>query len=320
MQALELRAHVVAELGVEVGQGLVEEQQPRAADEGPADRDALLLAAARGLGLALQDVPDAQHLRHFAHAGLDLGPRDAGFAKRIGEVLEHGEVRVEGEGLEHHRDPAVGRRDARDVLAVEHDPPAVRRLEPGDDPERRRLAGRARPEQAEELPVPDVEVDAVEGDDRAKPFPHPIKAKVNVRLRARAGFGMGGRAQGPCPIALTTGRSIVQRLRRPVKLGVSSRPGATFLVVPALVPALHEPDIAVEHVRLDLERHPVRHHHHERLGGPHDTSHRVREHIGAKPPRTISNTMIPTSPMTSTFRVVSPRWASTSLKNPISRS
>ena len=200
VQPLELRAHVVAELGVEVGQRFVEEQQARAADEGAADRDPLLLASARGFGLAVEDVPDAEHFRHLAHPGPDLGPRDAGLAEGIGEVLEDGEVRIEGEGLEHHRDPAIGRRDARDVLAVEFHPPAVRRLEPGDDPQGRGLAGRARPEQAEELPVPDAEVDAVQGDHRPEAFAHAFKAKVNVRLRARAGFGGGGRAQGPCPI------------------------------------------------------------------------------------------------------------------------
>ena len=235
MQPLELRAHVVAELGVEVGEGLVEEQQARAADEGAADRDPLLLAAARGLGLALEDVPDAEHLRHLAHAGLDLGPRDAGLAEGVGEVLEDGEVGIEGEGLEHHRDPAIGRRDARDLLAVEFHPPAVRRLEPGDDPERRGLAGRARPEQAEELPVPDVEVDAVQGDHRAEALPHPFEAEVDVRLRPGAGFGMRAWAQGRCPIAPRTGRSIVQRLRRPVKLGAASRPASSVFVFPVIL-------------------------------------------------------------------------------------
>ena len=235
VQPLELRAHVVAELGVEVGQRLVEEQQARAADEGPADRDPLLLAAARGFGLPVEDVPDAEHFRHLAHAGPDLGPCDAGLAEGIGEVLEDGEVGIEGEGLEHHRDPPIGRRDARDVLAVEFHPPAVRRLEPGDDPQGRGLAGRARPEQAEELPVPDVEVDAVEGHDRAEALSHPFQAKVNVRLRVRAGFGGGGRAQGPGPIVPRTGRSIVQRLRRPVKLGATSRPASTVFVFPVIL-------------------------------------------------------------------------------------
>ena len=178
---------------------------------GPADRDTLLLAAARGLRFSLEDVSYAEHLRHFTHARLDLGPRHPGFAKRIGQVLEHAEVGIEGEGLKHHRDPALRRGDAVDVLAVEFHPPAVRRLEPRDDPERSGLAGRARSEQAEELPVPHVEVETVERDDRAEALPHPFEVKVNVRLRVGAGRPPVGRAQGPCPIVPRAGRSIVQR-------------------------------------------------------------------------------------------------------------
>ena len=226
VQALELRAHVVAELGVEVGQGLVEQQQPGAADERPPDRDPLLLAAARGLRPPLEDVPDAEHLRHLAHPGPDLAAGRAGLAERVGQVLEHGEVGIEGEGLEHHRDPPVGRRDPRDLLAVEHDPPGVRGLEPADGAQGRRLAGRARAEQAEELPGPHVEVDPVEGDDGAEAFLHPFEAKMDVRRRAGAGFWRGGRGQDPCPIASRKWGGIVQRPWRAVKLKALEAPSS----------------------------------------------------------------------------------------------
>ena len=56
VQPLELGPRVVAQLGVEVGQRLVEQQQLRPADQRAADRDPLLLAA-RGRGrLALERV------------------------------------------------------------------------------------------------------------------------------------------------------------------------------------------------------------------------------------------------------------------------
>ena len=50
-------------------------------------------------------------------------------------------------------------------LAVELELAVVRRVEAGDDVERRRLAGAVRPDQARDLPRLDVERDAVEGDD-----------------------------------------------------------------------------------------------------------------------------------------------------------
>ena len=83
VQPLELGPRVVAQLGVEIGQRLVEQQQPRPADQRPADGDALLLAAAGRAGLALEGMPDAQHLGHLGHPPVDLAaarsrPRAAG--------------------------------------------------------------------------------------------------------------------------------------------------------------------------------------------------------------------------------------------------
>ena len=61
-------------------------------------------------------------------------------------------------------DDAV-RRGLEERLAVELERAAVRRVEARDDVERRRLAGAVRPDQAGDLPLLDVERDAVEGDD-----------------------------------------------------------------------------------------------------------------------------------------------------------
>ena len=198
VQPLELRAHVVAEIGVEIGQGLVEEQQPRAANEGPADRDALLLASARGLRLAVQDMADAQHLRHFGHPRPDLGAGGPGFPERVGEILEDRKVRIESERLEHHRDAAIGRGDPCDLFPVEHDPPAVRHLQPRDDPKGSGLSGGARAEEAEELPVSDIQIETVERDDRAEPLPYALEAKVSFRRWAGTGFSLVGVAQDTC--------------------------------------------------------------------------------------------------------------------------
>jgi hypothetical protein len=152
----------VAQLRVQVGERLVEQQQLRPPDQRPADRDALLLAARGGAGLAGERVRDAQHLRDLGHPPLDLRPPDPGLAQGIGQVLAHAEVRVEGEGLEHHRHAAPLHRRVGEVAARELDPARVQPLEPGRGPERRRLAGGTGAEQAEELPRPDLEADAVE--------------------------------------------------------------------------------------------------------------------------------------------------------------
>ena len=62
---LDLGAHLHAQLGVEVGQRLVEQEDLRVAHDGAAHRDALALAAGQRLRLAVQqrrDVEDARGL------------------------------------------------------------------------------------------------------------------------------------------------------------------------------------------------------------------------------------------------------------------
>ena len=73
VQPLELGAGVVAQLGVEVGQRLVEQEQLGPADQRPADGDPLLLAARGRGGLSVQRVADAQELGRLADPAVDLG-------------------------------------------------------------------------------------------------------------------------------------------------------------------------------------------------------------------------------------------------------
>ena len=79
-------------------------------------------------------------------------------------VLEHGHVRVERVALEHHRDVALGRRQVRDVAAVDQDLTGGRLLEPGDHAQRRRLAAPARADQHDHLAGRDRQIEV--GDHR----------------------------------------------------------------------------------------------------------------------------------------------------------
>jgi len=55
----------------------------------------------------------------------------------------------------------------RDLPAVEDYPSPVRAVEARDEPERRGLPAARRPEERDELTAFELEVDPVEGDDRA---------------------------------------------------------------------------------------------------------------------------------------------------------
>ena len=63
VQLLDLGAHLDAQLGVEVGQRLVEQEELGVAHQRPAHRDALALAARQLAGLAVEQVVDLQELR-----------------------------------------------------------------------------------------------------------------------------------------------------------------------------------------------------------------------------------------------------------------
>ena len=104
MELRQLNAHLHAQLGVEVGERLVEQENLGLAHERPADRDPLTLAARKlgrttiEIGLELQDAGDLERA-----LVLNLF-RLAGDGEREGDVLPHRHMRVEGVGLEHHGD------------------------------------------------------------------------------------------------------------------------------------------------------------------------------------------------------------------------
>ena len=68
----DLSAHLVTELGVEVGQRLVHQQDLRIADDGAADGDTLALAAGQGLRLPAQVLGDIQNLCSLLDLLVDL--------------------------------------------------------------------------------------------------------------------------------------------------------------------------------------------------------------------------------------------------------
>ena len=74
LQAFQLEAHQLAQLRVEVGERLIEEQQLRLHDERPREREALLLAA-RELGrLAVGKLVQLHRRQHAQHLVADFRP------------------------------------------------------------------------------------------------------------------------------------------------------------------------------------------------------------------------------------------------------
>jgi hypothetical protein len=184
MQALELGPRVVAQLGVKIGQRLIQEEQLGAAHQRAADREALLLAAGQRVRLARERVADAEHFGDFGHARADLAGAHPLLAQGIGKIVEGREVRVERERLENHGHAAPLHGRMRDVLAREPYGARVRTLEAGDAAQSRGLTGGARAEDHEELAGGDIQVDATERLHVAEAFGQPANLQLG-HLRAR---------------------------------------------------------------------------------------------------------------------------------------
>src|SRR5262249_15070122 len=124
LQLLELDAHALAQLGVEIAQRLVEQEDARLAHQAAGEGNALLLAAAQPRRRTLAEPGEAHHGERLLDAPADVGCRHAPRHEAVGDVLEHRHVRPDRVGLEHHAEAALlGRHEAavgggKDLAAV----------------------------------------------------------------------------------------------------------------------------------------------------------------------------------------------------------
>ncbi len=157
---LDFRPHLHPQLGVEVRQGLVEQEHLRVAHDSAAHGDALALAAGKSLRLAFEQLRDIEDAGGFVDTLLDISLREPLEAQSEGHILRHRHVRIERIVLEHHGDVAVLRRDVVDDVPADQDLATGNVLESGDHSQCGRLAAAGRAYQNNEFLVGDLEVDA----------------------------------------------------------------------------------------------------------------------------------------------------------------
>jgi hypothetical protein len=75
---LDFATHLHAQLGVEVGQRLVEQEDGGVPNDGAAHRDPLALAPGQFLGVAMKQIPKAQNFRGAPDLAVDFGLRRRG--------------------------------------------------------------------------------------------------------------------------------------------------------------------------------------------------------------------------------------------------
>jgi len=161
-QGPDLGLQLDAQLHVQRLEGLVQQQHPRARRQRPRDGDSLLLAARQGVGHALLEAGEVDHLQHLAHPRAAVGSA----AEPVGHVPTHREVweqrallaeQADAPGFRRH----VHARTRQQALTHVH-LPAVGDVEARHDAHERRLAATAGTQQGEGSPALDAQIDAVQ--------------------------------------------------------------------------------------------------------------------------------------------------------------
>ena len=187
LKELQLVAGIGAQLGVQVAQRLVEQQDLRLGHDRAGDRHPLPFAAGKLARAAVEQMIDAHLARRLPNPLLPLRPVPGAPLRlqRKGDVVGHGHVRIERVGLEDHGDAALARRQRRDVARSDAHAPFRGLLQAGHRAHQGGLAAPGRPEHDQELARFDLQIDAGDRYDVAEALHDPGNAhRAHVRASA----------------------------------------------------------------------------------------------------------------------------------------
>ncbi|MNZ99257.1 hypothetical protein D3C78_1185750 [compost metagenome] len=158
----DLMAEAPAQLHVEVGEWLVEQQQLRLGGQCAGQGHTLLLAAGQLVRVAFAEPAKLDQFEHFGHDLLLLRV----LADAECDVLGDRQVREQRIVLEHHADPAFlrcqGKAGLGDDLARQLDLTLMHRLEAGDGAQGGGLAAPRRAQQATDVASVEVQVEVLD--------------------------------------------------------------------------------------------------------------------------------------------------------------
>ena len=174
VESRDLGAGLDAELRVEVGQRLVHQEHGRLADDRPAERDALALAAGQ-LARLLLEVLEVEDPGRVLDPLVDLGLGHLAELQPEGHVVVDRHVRVQRVALEDHRDVAILRGDVVHDAVADLEVAVADLFEAGDHPQAGRLAAARRTDEDHELAIADLEVEVLDGGEVAEALPDVIE-------------------------------------------------------------------------------------------------------------------------------------------------
>ncbi|MNS98400.1 hypothetical protein D3C72_1327660 [compost metagenome] len=153
LQVFQLGPHRDAQGRIEIGERLVQKQDIRFLDQRSSQRHTLLLTAGKLRGPPVEQRADLHEACRLLHPPRRLLARHILETQRKGDVLPHRQIGIKRIGLEDDADIAVARIDAVDVVAVEGDLSAGRRVKPGEQEKRGRFSASRRAENGDEFAV-----------------------------------------------------------------------------------------------------------------------------------------------------------------------
>src|ERR1700674_4094442 len=233
---------------VQVSSGLIGEKDPRVMNEGPGDRDALLLHT-RKLVWFLVFFPFQPHnAEDFLDLRLEMTQGALGHAQREGNVLKDGQVGQQLEILEDHADlpPQVREMaplEAAQILPLDMDGAGGGLLLANQETNQRRLAGAAGTNEKDEVLLGNFQRDVAEGDSAVGiGLLHALEADLRDSRGYRGHACLRGQQRRPCRLGrdccwhvnksipkagATAGWALAGRMTRAVE-GLSSRDCASI--------------------------------------------------------------------------------------------
>src|SRR5262245_55025928 len=160
----QLEVHVLPGLRVEGAEGLVHEEHGRIVDERPGDGHPLLHPARELVGILLFESLELDETEEVSNPRLDLVARQTEHLGGQQDVLERCPPPEQRAGLKHQTDVPPAR--LHHPFSVDGDLAVTHRQEASDAVKKRRLAAAALADDADELPLPDVQIDSLQGVDR----------------------------------------------------------------------------------------------------------------------------------------------------------
>ena len=184
-QSPEILASGVAQPGVQVGKGFVQEEQGGTGGQRAGQRDPLLLPPGELMGSATFEHGEAHQGQGFAGAGEPLRAGQVGQAER--DVLQHAQVREQRVVLKHQPHAPLLRGQAAHVASCDQDRTGVGRVQASDQAEGRGFAAPAGPEEREQFAPVQVEIQAVHDRGEGR-----LEAPGQAPQAQRQGFRFGG--------------------------------------------------------------------------------------------------------------------------------